>query len=116
MTLTPFESALMLHFVGDWLLQNQWMAVNKVSLTHPASWIHGAIHGILLGLILGPLAGLVLALLHMLVDTRRPIRFWIRAFKRCESSPELPQILIWCDQVLHIGCIAAWIAIAGNWK
>jgi hypothetical protein len=37
----------------------------------------------------------------------------IKYFKKCESSPDLPILLIGCDQVLHIGCIAGWIVLAG---
>lgn len=115
MTLTPFEAALMLHLLADWLLQNEWMAINKVRITHPAAWVHGSIHGVLLGLVLGWVGGLVLALLHIFVDSRIPIRWWVKHFKKCERSPDLPIILIGCDQVLHVGCIAAWIVIAGRW-
>ena len=115
MILTPFEAAFMVHLIADWLLQNEWMAVNKVRLSHPAAWLHGAIHGVLLGLVLGWVGGLVLAFLHIFVDTRLPIRWWIRVFKKCQNSPDLPILLIGCDQVLHIGCIAGWIFLAGRW-
>ena len=70
----------------------------------------------LLGLILGWVGGLTLALLHILVDTRVPVRLLIKHFKKCERSPDLPILLIGCDQVLHIGCIAGWIALAGRWQ
>jgi len=113
MTLTLFESALMLHLLADWLLQNEWMATNKVRITHPAAWIHGSIHGVLLGLLFGWVGGLVLALLHIGIDTRYPIRWWIKVFKKCQDSPDLPILLIGCDQVLHIGCIAGWMVLAG---
>ena len=115
MSLTTFEAALMLHLIADWLLQNEWMAVKKVRLTHPAAWIHGSIHAVLLGCVLGWVAGLVLGILHIVVDTRVPIRWWIRVFKKCESSPDLPILLVGCDQVLHIACIAGWIALANRW-
>ena len=116
MTLTTFEAALMLHLIGDWLLQNEWMAVNKLRLTHPAAWVHGSIHGVLLGLILVWAGGVTLAILHMLVDTRVPVRWLIKYFKKCEASPDLPILLIGCDQVLHIGCIAGWMVLTGLWK
>jgi len=115
MSLTPFEAALMVHLIGDWLLQNEWMSANKVRLSHPAAWVHGSIHGVLLGLIFGWIGGVVLALLHIMVDTRLPIRWWISTFKKCELSPDLPILLIGCDQVLHISCIAGWMVIAGRW-
>ena len=102
----------MLHLIGDWLLQNEWIAVNKVHWNHPAAWMHGGIHGVLLGLVFGWVGGLVLAVLHMFIDTRIPIRWWIKVFKKCDTSPDLPILLIGCDQVLHIGCIAGWIVVA----
>ena len=74
MGLTLFESALMLHLIADWLLQNEWMSVNKVRLTHPAAWVHGGIHGILLGLLFGWVGGVVLALLHIMVDAVLPVK------------------------------------------
>ena len=109
MRLSPFEAALVLHLIGDWLLQNEWMAVNKVRLTHPAAWVHGAIHGVLLGLVFGWVGGVSLAAVHMLIDTRVPFRWWDKVFKKCEGSPDYPILLIGCDQVLHISCIAAWV-------
>ena len=112
MPLTPFEAALMLHLIADWLLQNEWMSVNKVRLSHPAAWVHASIHGVLLGLVLGWAAGLTLGVLHMLVDTRVPIRWWIKLFKKCDQSPDLPILLIGCDQVLHLSCLAGWMVLA----
>ena len=105
----------MFHLIADWLLQNEWMAVNKVRLSHPAAWVHGSIHGLLLGLVFGWIGGVVLALLHILVDSRAPIRWWVKAFKKCGHSPDYAVILIGCDQVLHVGCIAGWIVVAGCW-
>lgn len=116
MRLTPFEAALMLHLIADWLLQNEWMAVNKVRLSHPAAWVHGSIHAVLLGFVFGWVGGVVLGSVHMLVDTRVPIRCWIKVFKRCETSPDLPILLIGCDQVIHIACIAGWMLLADCWK
>jgi hypothetical protein len=116
MPLTPFEAAFMLHLIADWLLQNEWMALNKVRLSHPASWVHGAIHAVLLGLVVGWVGGVVLGVLHMLVDTRVPIRWWIKLFKKCDNSPDLPILLIGCDQVLHLVCLAGWMMAAGYWK
>lgn len=116
MALTTFEAAFMLHLIADWLLQNEWMAVNKVRLSHPAAWMHGAIHAVLLGLVLGWAGGLTLGLLHIAVDTRLPIQWWIKHFKKCENSPDLPILLIGCDQVLHLTCLAGWMVLADHWK
>jgi hypothetical protein len=112
MILTPFEKGLVAHLVADWILQNDWMARNKISLRHPASWTHAAIHGVFLGLALGWQAGLVLGFIHLLIDTRVPVAWWIRVFKKCGQAPEAGTIAIWLDQTLHIVCIAAWVALA----
>ena len=108
--LTPFERGLVAQLVVDWLLQNDWMALNKMNLRHPAGWVHAAIHGVLLGLALGWLGGLVLGILHLLLDTGCPLNWWIRFFKKCDSAPHAALIRLWTDQVVHIGAIAAWVA------
>ncbi len=110
--LTPFERGLMAHLVADWLLQNDWMAMNKTRLSHPAGWVHAGIHAICLGLALGPLAGAVLGAIHLLLDTRVPLEWWIRVFKKSDKVPEARLIAIWTDQVIHLATIAAWVALA----
>ena len=110
--MTPFEKAFVAHLVADWLLQNDWMALNKQSLRHPAAWVHALIHTLLLGWALGWLGGLVLGVLHLLIDTGKPINWWVRVFKKCDGSPHAVLIRIWTDQVLHIGAIALWVILA----
>lgn len=109
--MTPFERGLVAHLVADWILQNEWMALNKASLRHPAAWTHAAIQGLCLALALGWLGGLVLGILHLLIDTRVPVDWWIRVFKRCGKAPEATSIAIWLDQTLHIVCIALWVTL-----
>ncbi len=108
--LTLFERGLIAHLVADWLLQNDWMALNKVKLRHPAGWVHASIHAILLGLALGWIGGAVLGVLHLLLDTGIPLNWWIRVFKKCEHAPQAALIRLWTDQVIHIGAIGAWVA------
>ena len=112
MILTPFEKGLVAHLVADWILQTDWMARNKVSLRHPAAWTHAATHAACLALALGWQAGLVLGFIHLLIDTRVPVAWWMRVFKKCDRAPEAGAIAIWLDQALHIVCIAAWVALA----
>jgi hypothetical protein len=111
MTLTLFERGLVAHLVADWILQNDWMARNKMSLRHPASWTHASIQGVCLGVALGWQAGLVLGFVHLFIDTRVPVTWWMRVFKKCDKAPEAGSIAIWLDQTLHIVCIAVWLAL-----
>ena len=109
--MTPFERGLVAHLVADWILQNDWMARNKTSLRHPAAWTHAAIHALCLGVALGWLAGLVLGITHLLIDTRVPVAWWMRTFKKCDRATEAVSIAICLDQTLHIVCIAIWVAL-----
>lgn len=107
--LTPFERGVVAHLIADWFLQNDWMATNKVSLLHPAAWVHGAIHAACLGLALGWPAGMALAAVHMLIDTRSLLRRWQRVFGQTTDGPYAVPVAIWTDQVIHIAAIAAWV-------
>ncbi len=110
--LTPFERGLVAHFVAEWLLQNDWMVRNKQNLRHPAGWVHAGIYGVLMGLAVGWMAGVTLGFLHLLIDTGKPVDWWIRVFKRCERAPQIDFIRICTDQVVHLGAIAGWFALA----
>jgi hypothetical protein len=110
MMLTPFERGFVAHLIADWILQNRWMALNKTDLRHPAAWAHASIHGVCLGLALGWMGGVVLGFVHMLIDTRVPVNWWMRRFKRCEDASESKMIAVWLDQTLHIVSIAVWVA------
>lgn len=109
--MTLFEKALVLHLIGDWLLQNDWIARNKSDLRHSAAWLHAATHGVLLGLVFGWVGGVVLGVVHLIVDTRRPQRWWSRTFRQTQSGDVGIHVLIWGDQVMHIATIAAWMLL-----
>lgn len=111
--MTPLENGIIAHLAADWVLQTDWMARNKTSLLHPSAWTHGAIQGLCLGLALGWQAGLVLGFVHMLQDTRVPVAWWMRVFKRCDKAPEAGFIGLWLDQAIHILCLALWVALFG---
>ncbi len=110
-SLTPFERGLIAHLIADWLLQNDWMANHKMDLKHPAAWTHAAIQAVALGLALGWQAGLILGVVHLLVDTRFPLRYWQRVYRQTTDGPAALHVAIWGDQVIHIASIAVWIAI-----
>jgi hypothetical protein len=71
-------------------------------------------------------AAIPLAIVHLLIDTRKPVVWWSRLvrqtqpenryfFQRSDTSRELHEILVydiglevrfWTDQVFHIACVA----------
>lgn len=109
--MTLFEWGLVAHLLGDFILQNDWLARNKGDLTHPAAWIHSAIHGILLGLVLGWTAGLILALVHILVDTRVPLTWWQRVYRQTVEGEAGFMVAVWGDQTLHILSLAVVVSL-----
>ncbi len=109
------------HLAADWPLQNDWMAGNKANLKHPAAWVHSGIHVLFLSLIFG-WAAFALGLVHMLIDTRKPLQWWSRLMRQTKPGEHylmlradegIPiydmgtEVRIWTDQVFHILCIAA---------
>jgi hypothetical protein len=98
---------VMVHLVADWLLQNEWMALNKADLRHPAAWVHSGIHTVGLLLIFTWPAALLIGLTHLLIDTRRPLLWWMRVVKQMPAAERLPIVEIWLDQVMHSTVIAA---------
>lgn len=110
-----FDTLLVAHLLADWLLQNDWMARNKTDLWHPAAWTHGGIH-FLAVLPICVAAGMwwmaaILALAHMLVDTRSALAWWRRFFRQTTEGPVALDVALWGDQVTHI----LWLAAAALW-
>lgn len=101
------------HLVADWLFQNDWIARNKSNLRHSAGWIHGAIHFVFLLLVFPALAAVIIAVLHILIDTRAPLNFWQKFIKQTTTEPYGIHVAIWGDQVLHVAVIAVAAAIVG---
>lgn len=99
--------ALMIHVAADWLLQTEWMALNKWNLRSPAGWVHSGIHVALLLLIMPWTAALAVGVAHLLIDTRIPYRWWMRHVKRIPpDSPANRALEIWMDQAFHVTVLA----------
>jgi hypothetical protein len=124
---------IVLHLIADWPLQNDWMANNKADLRNAAGYVHAGIHGLLLALVFGWVA-IPLAVLHLLIDTRKPVVWWSRRVRQTQpgastsnvtyygtsfgagtsnvsvTPPPLydigTEVRFWTDQVFHIACIA----------
>jgi hypothetical protein len=128
------------HLVADWLLQNEWMAVNKMKrlrrwdimreqmggtplelpsrwwARHPAAYVHAGIHGLLLAPVFG-WAAVPLAAAHFLIDLRTPVAWWSRLIR--QTQPNFNRfdigndVRIWNDQVWHLACLAIAAVVVG---
>lgn len=146
-------AAILIHLVADWFFQNDWMAKNKAKrwvttimeanyrwetgesgapgrwwLRHPAAYVHAGIHGVCLLLVFPWWAALIVAILHLIIDTRSPLEYWgkftrqtrRRDWEYIHDLPEsmtkvaLPpevmdigmEVAFWRDQVAHFVVIA----------
>jgi hypothetical protein len=110
-----FVCGLVWHWFADWILQNDWMAKYKVSLLHPASWVHSGIH--LLGLLFIFPAwwmAVLIAITHILIDTRVPLVWWRKFYRQTTEGPVAIDVAIWGDQVCHYTVLALAALIVGR--
>jgi len=94
--------AICLHLIADWIFQNDWMAKNKGSLAHPAAWVHGGIHFLAMLILFAPMVAGAIALVHMLIDTRKPLGGWSKFYRQTTEGEYAIHVSIWLDQVAHI--------------
>jgi hypothetical protein len=107
------------HFVADWTLQNEWMALNKMKRRtrtwfrewggtktydgpwwdrHPAAYVHAGIHLALLSIVFGWPA-ILLAISHLLIDLRWPVIWWQEMMK--QTKPEIGSHIVIQDEHGH---------------
>lgn len=93
------------HALGDYALQNDFMAKNKARAgSIPGFWpyvlgSHALIHGLLVALATGSTAlGIAETVAHAMID-----------FGKCEGRYGINT-----DQVLHLACKATWLFLAVN--
>lgn len=99
---------LVAHLVGDFLLQNEWMATNKVNPKHPAGWVHALIHvAALLAVGWTVIAALMVGLIHWFIDLRFPLAWWRGFYRQTTEGPMAVHVAIWEDQVVHIVILAS---------
>lgn len=97
-----FMLGFVAHLVCDWMLQNEWMALNKVSLRHPAAWVHSGIHFAALLFVFSPVVAFALAVSHLLIDTRVPLQMWRKFYRQTTEGAAFIPFAMWQDQALHI--------------
>lgn len=95
--------AVVIHLVVDWLLQTDWMARYKKSLTHPAAYVHSGLHTLGLLLIFPWWLALGVGISHLLIDTRKPVTWWIETIKQMPATtPIYTHVEMWLDQIFHV--------------
>ena len=103
---------LVAHVVADWLLQTDWMARHKNDLRHPAGWVHSGIHTFCQLWVMPWHLALLIGVSHLLIDTRIPLRWWMRVVKGVPpDSPVYKDLAIWMDQMLHVMALAAIVLL-----
>lgn len=105
---------IVVHLFCDWILQNDWMATYKSSLFHPASWIHSGIHLLGLILIFPWWMAVFIAVAHVLIDTRIPLKWWRKVYRQTREGDVALHVAMWSDQVLHITVLAIAALIVGG--
>jgi hypothetical protein len=104
--------AFMIHLVVDWLLQTDWMARNKTNLRHPAAYVHSGLHTLGLLLVFPWFLALGVGITHLLIDTRKPVTWWIETIKQMpRSTPIFTHVEIWLDQIFHLLMILAAVIL-----
>ena len=107
-----FINGLIIHLIADWILQSDWMSENKVSLRHPAAWIHSGIHTVGLLFVFPIATATWLGISHLIIDTRIPLIYIRRIMGQGPQGARGTSFKIWQDQVAHILLIylaAFWV-------
>lgn len=102
------------HLVADFVLQNEWQALNKGSLKHPAAWVHSTIQGLCALFVFPWPAALALGLVHLAVDTRKPLDWWRRLVKQTRTGPIMLPFGLIQDQSVHVICLAVAAVLCGG--
>jgi hypothetical protein len=108
------------HLVGDFLLQNDWMAQNKKTRTVPCL-VHVGFYTFAVcycaGWLAYPAAWLLVGVPHFLIDRTQFVRWYMQ---KCGQDafaqpPMAPWSIIAVDNAMHALCLlwAAWVMAGG---
>lgn len=98
------------HLVGDWLLQNDWMAKGKrKKVFHPGGLVHYTIYTVTLLVVfsfgstsVGVVNMLVVAIIafvtHLIIDGTNIVSGWINLLKQTD----IPMVRVMVDQTFHM--------------
>jgi len=117
--MTTFNWLLVAHLVGDWMLQNDWMARNKQNgLLNRAIAVHCIIYTLTTLAAVWLAAGntsvqppyflfsLGIFLSHWLIDATNLARYWSHFFR--QSDTHFVRIMV--DQTMHVVILAGLVA------
>jgi hypothetical protein len=123
-----FLALLASHLVGDFLVQTEWQAVNKLGgladprsrralLAHVAAYTGVFVPALVwIGIRTTPWRAVavaaVVAIPHLLLDDGHFVQFWLRAVKRAPDPSAALTVTV--DQTFHVVCLigAALLAAA----
>ena len=104
--------AIVAHLAADWLFQTNWMAIHKTKLRHPASWVHAGVYTLFMAILFPFFMALLIGVAHLLVDTRTPVRWWVRVVKGMpEGSPGMGMVEMGVDQTIHVMVLAGAVLV-----
>jgi hypothetical protein len=115
--MTLFETLVIAHVVGDWLLQTEWQATNKATnwralLAHVTVYHIIVLAALLWRLGAGePLVYAVvggLAVIHAVMDRKRSVHWFMRAMRISVKRAPEGWLATAVDQSLHL----VWLALA----
>lgn len=95
---------LLCHLGGDYVLQNQWMADNKVRAWWPAI-VHAAIYtAVFLTITNSPLALAIIFSTHAIIDRFRLAKYWTTFYGIGKGVPDWLSVwlLIIVDNTFHL--------------
>ena len=100
---------LILHLIGDYILQSEWMAQNKTKSTW-AALIHATIYALPFALIASPAAWIVIWGTHLVIDRFRLARYVIFA-KNFMGAPSTWKPWAECKATGYHESVPAWMAV-----
>lgn len=99
---------LLLHLLGDYILQNQWISDHKIkneSIGYVASLVHAIIYSIPFLIFLATWkAWLIILVTHFIIDKYQVANFWIQIMNRKNKTKVNNGIKIVIDNFFHLMC------------
>ncbi|MFD2445148.1 DUF3307 domain-containing protein [Bacillus sp. CGMCC 1.16607] len=114
--MSPFDVLILGHFIGDYLFQTSWMAMNKAK-KWDALLVHSFVYTLCVSIVawigfggLSIWAILLIFLSHIFLDRRTFVSWWLKTvMKTDEKSAAWLGIMV--DQIFHLIILALVLSI-----